>query len=200
MKDDPDLILRLCKQVASVDELYAWNQTPLMQSADESPETFQILLEFGADPNAVDDDGQSVLHHILEEPPIDTSILHLALEAGADPNAETDISVTPLLWAVYVGDPGAVKQLLDYGARLDRTYAMDQGGVPIAFPEEVVRIVMNGGTALMVAAQLGHASVAKLLLIYEADEDQKIAIGGAQFRASDIACNAGHDLVCDMLK
>ena len=199
MKDDLDLIRRLFKHGASVDERYAWNETPLMWAAEESPETFQILLEFGADPNAVDEEDQSVLHHILE-PPIDTSILHLALEAGADPNAETDISVTPLLWAVYVGDPGAVKQLLDYGARLDTTYAMDQGGVPIAFPEEVVRIVMNGGTALMVAAQLGHASVAKLLLIYEADEDQKIVIGGAQFRASDIACNAGHDLVCDMLK
>ena len=200
MKDDPDLIRRLFKHGASVDERYAWNKTTLMIAAEEYPEAFQILLEFGADPNAVDDNGQSVLHHILEEPPIDTSILHLSLEAGADPNAETGISATPLLIAVYLGDPGAVKLLLAYKAQLDRTYAMDQGEVPIVFPEEVRRIVMNEGTALMVAAQLGHASVAEILLIYGADKDQKIVIDGTQFRAADFACDAGHDLVCNMLK
>ncbi len=77
---------------------------------------------------------------------------------------------------------------------------MDQGEVPIVFPEEVRRIVMNEGTALMVAAQLGHASVAEILLIYGADKDQKIVIDGTQFRAADFACDAGHDLVCNMLK
>ncbi len=197
--DDPDLIRRLFKHGASVDELYARKETPLMLAASKSREVFQVLIEYGADPNSVDENGKSVLHHILE-PPIDTVILHLALEAGADPNSEAGIPITPLLGAVYAGDPGAVKQLLDYGARLDRTYAINQGEIPMAFPEDVRRIIMNEGTALMVAAQLRHASVAKILLIYGADENQKIAIEGTQFRASDFACDAGHDLVCNMLK
>ena len=165
----------------------------------ESSETFQILLEFGADPNAVDENGLSVLHHILE-PPINTSILQLALEAGADPDSEASTPVTPLLGAVYMGNPGAVKLLLHHGAQVDRTYVIKQSKIPFVFTEEVRQIIKNEGTALMVAAELGHASVAKLLLIYEADEDQKIAIGGEEIRASDIACNAGHDLVCNMLK
>jgi ankyrin repeat protein len=197
--DDPDLIRRLFKHGASVDELYARKETPLMLAASKSREVFQVLIEYGTDPNAVDENGKSVLHHILE-PPIDTVILHLALEAGADPNSEAGIPITPLLEAVYIGDPGAVKQLLDYGARLDRTYAVSQSKIPMDFSQDVRRIIMNEGTALMVAAQLGHASVAKILLIYGADEDQKIAIGDTQFRASDLGCSAGHDLVCNMLR
>jgi len=200
MGDDLDLIHRLFKHGASVDERYAWKQTPLMWAAKESPNTFQVLIDYGADPNAIDEHGESVLHHILEQSPIGLYMLKIALEAGADPDPELGMSISPLLGATYVGNPGAVKLLLHYGAQVDRTYAVRSGDIPMVYSEEVRQIVMNQGTALMVAAQLGHASVAKLLIAYGADIGHRISIKGEELTASSIACNAGHNLVCNILK
>ena len=200
MGDNTDLIRRLFKHGASVNERYTWGQTPLMEAAGESPEMFQVLIEYGDDPNAVDDHGDSVIHHILKQTPINPSILRIALEVGADPNPDTGIPVTPLLGAVYVGDPIAVRLLLEHGAELELRYSISPNRIPIVYPPELRQIVMNDGTALMVAAQMGHASVVEVLIEYGAHEDQKVLVEGVEFRASDLACNAGHDLVCNMLK
>ncbi len=131
---------------------------------------------------------------------IDAAVLRVVLDAGADPNPNQGAPVTPLLGAVYLGDPIAVRLLLEHGAESGLRHSIPTNHLPMEFPPEVRQIVMNGGTVLMVAARMGHASVVEVLIEHGADEDKKILVEGTKFRASDLACNAGHDLVCNMLK
>jgi ankyrin repeat protein len=74
----------------------------------------QALLDGGADVNAKDENGTTVLMHAVLD--ADIGVVKLLLSKGADVNAQNKKGATALLWALH--DPDKVKLLLDHGARI----------------------------------------------------------------------------------
>ncbi|MBC9712095.1 ankyrin repeat domain-containing protein [Streptomyces sp. TRM66268-LWL] len=106
------------------------------------------LLRDGADPDAADEDGESLLYlAAMNNRP---GIVRLLLAAGADPARLSRDADLPLCGAACAGHHEVVRALLAAGAEPDQ-------------PEE------GGFTALAWAVQLGHADTAAALLAAGAD-------------------------------
>ncbi len=88
---------------------------PLMQAIiDNDQETVEQLLADGADPNVLNEYGESaLLVSIVNERP---QYLPILIEYGADPNLQDDYGWTPLMSAVVTGDLESGKLLLEAGA------------------------------------------------------------------------------------
>jgi len=131
------------------------------KSGDES--LVESLLEQGADPNAVDESGQTALMGaVFDSPggPSKTGIVELLLKRGADPNTRNPYGITALIFAAASPSPSAstnVKILIERGARVD-----DWG---------------NGVTALINAAWIGTPETLDALLAAGADPNAKIHAG-----------------------
>ena len=155
--------------------------TPLMRAAAvDSPALVELLLQRGADPTALDQDGDGVLGYYLPPFGSGAEILRLAVAHGADPDIANLEGVTPLMFAVSSGDAALVGALLDAGADAD---AMDvQGDVAVGYylsqAEETLATAdtllalgadpdrRNQGdiTPLMYAADVGDAHLVRTLL------------------------------------
>jgi ankyrin repeat protein len=119
--------------------------TPLFYA--HCPDVLQLLIAKGANANAVNDFGLSVLHHaILTERSED--VVEALLRHGATPNSVYENGDTPLIDAVRQGNVDVVELLLDHGADLA---ARDR----------------NGQTALDIASDLGLDSIARVLQQHE---------------------------------
>jgi len=121
--------------------------TPLMFAVQEGfPEVVDVLMRAGADVNATDDMDRTVLMQAArcDRPDIAERLLN----AGADPNATAfwGIVVTALITAATSGADDVIRRLVNAGADVD---FLD---------------LKEGYTALMMAAQQGHASTVRLLL------------------------------------
>ena len=87
---------------------------PIHRACDRAaPEVVKALLEFGADPNAATEDGETALH-IAAFAGCDECVQPL-LDAGANVEARTELGKTPLMNAAQAG-PSTVKLLLAAGA------------------------------------------------------------------------------------
>lgn len=154
-------------------------QKLLMASgARMNPRAVEVLLELGADANAVSKAYGSPLHYACwqgdgnggrENEPVEQTI-QILIDAGADPNLLAK-GLRPLHEAVFGdwGSPTSVRVLLRNGADVDGLDA-------------------NGQTALMVAAQHGEAECVRLLLEAGAnrtlkDRSGKTALDYAQSHA-----------------
>jgi len=87
----------------------------LMQAIiDNDRETVEQLLEDGADPNTLNEYGESaLLVSITNERP---EYIPILIDYGADPNLQDDYGWTPLMSAVVIGDLESGQLLLDAGA------------------------------------------------------------------------------------
>lgn len=104
-------------------------ETPLMLAFSSiRPNVARALLEAGADVNAVDNDGWSILMRLSSRPPsystsmdeIYASMIRLAIQAGADPNYQSPHSRNcPLRLAARSGLAHVCQVLLEAGARPD---------------------------------------------------------------------------------
>jgi len=74
----------------------------------------QVLLDAGADPNAVDFDNQTALVNATRVKRIHT--IKLLLAAGANPNKRVFNGMTALSWATFLRSPEIVQLLLEYKA------------------------------------------------------------------------------------
>ena len=101
----------------------------------------KALLDGGADPNLANSIGQRPLHfapltigEASEEITIDL------LTAGAEIDATDGSGDTPLNWAVFVGNIGVTRVLVDQGA--DKTIAGDDGDGPL---DQICQCLENAG-------------------------------------------------------
>ena len=82
----------------------------------ESPDAALVLLEWGADPDAVEDTGYSAL--MMAASRGDRWVVDELLSHGADPTAELFLGFTALDYAIGYGHPSVVRRLLDAAPQL----------------------------------------------------------------------------------
>ncbi|MFC1844239.1 ankyrin repeat domain-containing protein [Thermodesulfobacteriota bacterium] len=122
--------------------------TPLIwASMKKQTRIIQLLLDKGADVNAVDSFGSTSLIWVSGLPGDSTEIAKLLLDAGADVNAVDKWGRTVLINASSSKDainPGIVKLLIKSGADIDV-------------------VGQDGNTALMGASERGYTEIVKIL-------------------------------------
>ncbi len=98
--------------------------TPIVQAAvNGNIEIVKLLLEYGADPNFCQRNGETALADAANRG--DTKLVNYLLEHGADPNVPTPIG-TPLALADGIG---VMRELLEHGA--DPNIPDEDGDLPI---------------------------------------------------------------------
>ncbi|MDR2216316.1 MAG: ankyrin repeat domain-containing protein, partial [Nevskiaceae bacterium] len=142
----------------------------------------QQLLKKRADVNATQADGATALHWAVYNG--DVALAQTLLKAGANPSAANRNGSTPLWLAATRGDAAMLKALLDAGANANEELPLGRRPLMLAARSGVVDAVKalldhgadpnaketeRGTTALMQAADQGHAAVAALLLHSGAD-------------------------------
>ena len=111
-------------------------------------------LSKGADVNAVDSDGFTVLHLAVANN--HKNIVELLVAKGADINAKDDDGFTPLHWTAIKGHKEIVELLIDNGANVNPKG--DEFGM----------------TPLHKAASKGHREITELLIANGADVNAKV--------------------------
>jgi len=147
---------RLIEAGAKVDVVNRQGETALSAAAfNGAADLAGLLLARGAKPDTIDETGNGVIAYAAArgaEP-----IVAMLLDAGVDPNARYRADLTALMWAAGHPDNTSadaalrtVELLLSRGA-------------------EVELVDDRGRDALMIAAELGHAAIARALLDAGAD-------------------------------
>ncbi|GAA4441334.1 ankyrin repeat domain-containing protein [Bremerella cremea] len=108
-----------------------WGQPIHLAAAARQPEIVQYLLDLGADPNALTDDGLTPLFYchttekLLVNDPANQAfpnqavlVQEVLLHAGADINYRYN-GITPLMWAVKNCDLPVTRSLLEHGAAIN---------------------------------------------------------------------------------
>jgi ankyrin repeat protein len=177
----------------------------------------RALLAKGADPNAVEADGATVLHWAVEND--DTELTNALLAAGARAQVANRLGVAPLHLAATNGNAAIVQRLIAAGA--DVNGATPGGETPLMMaartgdPETLKALLAHravvdaregwrGQTALMWAAVEGNAEAIRVLLQAGADVKATstagrftaflFAVRGGQLEASRALLDAGADV------
>jgi ankyrin repeat protein len=128
----------------SAAEEHGHGHTSLMQAAlDGKTERVKELIDQGADINQRDDNDRTGLMFAVINMHFET--MKVLLEHGADVNAKSQQGGTPLMAAALAGDLRMVQALLERGVDLH------------------VRLAETNDTAITIAANHGHAEIARLL-------------------------------------
>ncbi len=171
------------------------------------------VLEAGADVNQKDQNGDTLLHRVVESVPRDLEMLEYLLEKGADPNLSNGYltPVARILNGVLAeekplndSDSKAILLLKKYGADIDATMIMEMTPLraSCAFGRgDLVDFLLQSGakidlesdekkfTALQVACAKEESEIVKKLLAAGADPDKKNVEGKS---ALMIARETGH--------
>jgi ankyrin repeat protein len=151
-------------------------------AAARNSESVLSLLGAGADVNGAQADGATALHWAAYHG--DAALVEQLLKAGANPAIANRNGSTPMWLASSTGDAKVIKALLAGGA--DANEALPLGRRPLMLAArsgvvEAVQVLLDAGadpnakedyrgtTALMQAADQGHAAVASLLIKHGAD-------------------------------
>lgn len=124
-----------------------------------------------------------------------------SLESGADPDAASRTGVTPLLAAVYGGNVEAVRTVVERGAHINRiprgyrSWTWTGARIPLGH-QALAKAASLGDTALVLAAQLGHADIVSVLLEHGADPNLANLEGDTPL---SVAAEQGHDKIVAML-
>jgi hypothetical protein len=168
----------ILKQQGRFNFLSGWIiQTMFYAAARGHEQVVSLLIESGADVNACDTWGSTMLH--LASRRGDAQVVRILLEKHADVNAfDGWEKKTALHFASEEGHAQVVQLLLQKGADID---AFDTWG---------------NKTALHYASQEGHEHVVQLLLVHDANVNAR---GWKKETALHIACERGHEQVVRLL-
>lgn len=134
--------------------------TPLLVAAfNGNDQLVRLMLEHGADPTALDATGKGAIVYAAGKG--FASIVTLLLEAGVDPNTRYGHDLTALMWAA--GHSNDVPEA-EGVATLELLIA---AGANIEAADD------RGRTALMTAAERGHAGIVMALLAVGADDARR---------------------------
>jgi len=182
---DADCVRRLLASGADPNIKNESAATALMWATDSLEKT-QLLIEHGADVNAVSDFGRTPLL-IAAGRSGSSPVVKVLLDHGANPSAHSvtlDGVMTPLAEAAFVGDDAVVTLLLDRGADLKAA-----GTNPLALAiltrcSKAVDLLMGSADqdnlnqqAILNVPPLGDALALKLLLDRGADVNGRILDG-----------------------
>ena len=163
----------------------------LFQSA-ESGDYAEVkrLIEVGVDVNHQDTVGYTALMAASEMGHID--IVKLLIEEGADVNHQDDGGYTALRAASEMGHIDIVKLLIEEGADVNAMTVEAHWVGTTIFGRSYDKWTIGGYTALMVASEMGHTGIVKLLIEAGADvnaqaDDGYTALRAASLRHKDIA-------------
>ncbi|GMT18420.1 hypothetical protein PFISCL1PPCAC_9717, partial [Pristionchus fissidentatus] len=143
-------------------------------------ECARLLLEHGADPNAIYFEGPE----ICLVSPLDTSFIRLLLEFGANPNVYERKGLTPIMKACRMKNRGidAIEILLEYGADINQQaspradnrtalhYAVLSGN------HELVKFLIKKGAEVNMPEDYGKPSVLDLAVLKDDPELLQIII------------------------
>lgn len=169
---------------------FAQESLSLIEAArHDDADAVRLLLNDGADPDAMQADGATALHWAVFRE--NSAMLNALLNAGADVNAVNRLGASPLFIAAEGGNAELIGQLLEAGA--DPDVALMIGETPLmtaarAGSTEGVRLLLAAGaelnnsensraqTALMWAAAQGHVEVVRELVNAGADLEARSAV------------------------
>jgi hypothetical protein len=176
--DTEALLLRRPKLVNALDEDLGWSPLYRAIMCGQS-ETAQILLEYGANPNLRNRQGETPLHQAVCS---SVTLTKLLLENDADPNVQQQDGDTPLHAAAFRGDAAITRLLLVHGAKTNTT-------------NYLVSPKQFGKTALHYATEGGFVSVIQELLDAGASTGilDKVNANQKGLKPTDVA--ASQDLV-----
>jgi cytohesin len=179
-----ETVLFLIEKGATADLRYAANMALLRAAQSGSVAEIRFLLENGANVNTqpisytakgeVSYRGDTPLMHAIKRGHRDA--VAALLKAGANPSTLGSAGQTPLVAAVTYGNFEMIAFLLDSGARFDKKeitrevgkfatlYVSKSIGALLSDGSDVDAKDATGRTALMLAAQEGHAGTVKILL------------------------------------
>ena len=180
-RGDTELLSTLLRQGTPVNLRTADGTTPLMYAALRGNlGSVKLLLEHGADPNAVNDAKVTAIHWGAG----DLQKVQLLVERGADLNVPSDLGNTPLIVASAYAESTSVVALLlshgaDFTAKNKRGYTAVNSAVAAGNLETVKLLVSKGAKVntdddalrsnLTIAADRGSMELVEFLLAHGAD-------------------------------
>jgi ankyrin repeat protein len=141
------------------------DQTALMAATSE--EAVKLLLEHGADPNARDNKGETVLMNTSSRR--ETAIINLLLQNGADPTIKDNNGRTVLFrWAYYLDGP-IIDYLISRGCLINEPD--NRGATPLIYAagyyHETVLILLEKGADPNYRGPKGRTALHVYLLMIE---------------------------------
>lgn len=140
---DPGLMALLLRHRAEPNAKARHGRGPLhqicmMSESSERQEVMLLLLKNGANPNLMDDEGKTALHHAVYSQ--DPRLVQLLLENGADTKAQDIYGETPLHKAASVGAKLILPMLLERGADISIRNRVGKTASDIAHEKDRVTV------------------------------------------------------------
>jgi ankyrin repeat protein len=164
-----EMVTYLLPLIGAVDVRDEFGGTPLHWAVREHKiDVTRLLLEHGADPNAIDQHSQTPLQEAVgqgaPEPEhtdlrCDCDIAQLLLEGGANVNSKDGLSSTSLHAAAHDGHLEMAKLLLDSGAEVNARTAAGETPLHLAAEgshQEIIKLLLRAGAAVNKRDSLGR--------------------------------------------
>lgn len=113
--------------------------------AQGSTVTVRVLLENGADPDQVDSNGSTVLHHAVKARK--EAVIPILIEFGASIDAQDSTGSTALHLAAQSGRTQMAAALVELGASLDLTNNEGQTPLDVAANDRIIELLREAGAA-----------------------------------------------------
>ncbi len=181
----PELIGLLASRGAEIDSRNSDGNTPLWWAITEQDlASTRALLELGADPKLLLEEGRLSAHDVLEVG--DRELADLTLEMGMDWSARNGLGNTALHSAAAGGLAGVVQRLIAEGAQLDARNHYGWTALHLAAASgyratvncllragaNPTALLNDGRSAYHLAATGGHRSVAEFVRVRNAPADE----------------------------